>query len=118
MSGAATRRGLRQPARDTGAGRDLRRAWPADGHSLRQRPGADQSSVAAWALEWKIDLRHIQPGKPTQNAHVASSPRPLARGLTADELVHQPLRRMQEHWQLPMVGSSHGGRFHAMWPTQ
>ncbi len=26
----------------------------------------------AWALEWKIDLRHIQPGKPTQNAHVES----------------------------------------------
>jgi len=26
----------------------------------------------AWALEWKIDLRHIQPGKPTQNAHMES----------------------------------------------
>ena len=26
----------------------------------------------AWAVEWKIDLRHIQPGKPTQNAHVES----------------------------------------------
>jgi putative transposase len=26
----------------------------------------------AWALEWKINLRHIQPGKPTQNAHVES----------------------------------------------
>ena len=25
----------------------------------------------AWALEWKIDLRHIQPGKPTQNPYVA-----------------------------------------------
>jgi putative transposase len=24
----------------------------------------------AWALEWKIELRHIQPGKPTQKAHV------------------------------------------------
>jgi putative transposase len=26
----------------------------------------------AWALEWKIELRHIQTGKPTQNAHVES----------------------------------------------
>ena len=26
----------------------------------------------AWAMEWKIDLRHIQPDKPTQNAHVES----------------------------------------------
>jgi putative transposase len=26
----------------------------------------------AWALEHKIDLRHIQPGKPTQNAYVES----------------------------------------------
>jgi transposase InsO family protein len=26
----------------------------------------------AWALEWKIELRHTQPGKPTQNAHVES----------------------------------------------
>ena len=25
----------------------------------------------AWALEWKIELRHIQPGKPTQNPYVA-----------------------------------------------
>jgi putative transposase len=26
----------------------------------------------AWGLEWKIELRHIEPGKPVQNAHVES----------------------------------------------
>ena len=26
----------------------------------------------AWGLEWKIELRHIQPGKPMQNGHVES----------------------------------------------
>jgi putative transposase len=26
----------------------------------------------AWGLEWKIDLRHIQPGRPMQNGHVES----------------------------------------------
>jgi transposase InsO family protein len=31
----------------------------------------------AWAVEWKIDLRHIQPGKPIHNAHVQSFHRRL-----------------------------------------
>jgi len=26
----------------------------------------------AWGLEWKIELRHIQPGRPMQNGHVES----------------------------------------------
>jgi putative transposase len=26
----------------------------------------------AWALQWKIELRHIQPGRPMQNGHVES----------------------------------------------
>lgn len=28
--------------------------------------------TTAWGLEWKIELRHIQPGRPMQNGHVES----------------------------------------------
>jgi putative transposase len=42
--------------------------------AIRCDNGPDLTSrhFLAWALEWKIELRHIQPGKPTQNAHVES----------------------------------------------
>ena len=42
--------------------------------SIRYDNGPELTSrhFLAWALEWKIDLRHIQPGKPIQNAHVES----------------------------------------------
>jgi putative transposase len=42
--------------------------------SIRCDNGPELTSrhFLAWALEWKIDLRHIQPGKPIQNAHVES----------------------------------------------
>ena len=42
--------------------------------AIRCDNGPELSSrhFLAWALEWKIELRHIQPGKPTQNAHVES----------------------------------------------
>lgn len=35
-------------------------------------PELTSRHILAWALEWKIELRHIQPGRPTQNAHVES----------------------------------------------
>ena len=35
-------------------------------------PELTSRHILAWALDWKIELRHIQPGKPTQNAHVES----------------------------------------------
>jgi len=35
-------------------------------------PELTSRHMLGWAMEWKIELRHIQPGKPTQNAHVES----------------------------------------------
>jgi putative transposase len=49
--------------------------------AVRGRPQAIRSDngpeftsrhYLSWALEWKVELQHIQPGKPTQNAHVES----------------------------------------------
>jgi hypothetical protein len=48
------------------------RAWSATGDPLRQRAGADEPAFLAWCVERKIELIHIQPGKPTQNARVES----------------------------------------------
>jgi putative transposase len=42
--------------------------------SIRCDNGPELTSrhFLAWGVEWKIELRYIQPGKPTQNAHVES----------------------------------------------
>jgi len=47
------------------------RGWPV---SIRSDNGPEMSSrhFLAWCIERKIDAVHIQPGKPTQNAHVES----------------------------------------------
>jgi hypothetical protein len=39
---------------------------------LGNGPELTSRHFLAWALEWQIELRHIQPGKPTQNAQVES----------------------------------------------
>jgi putative transposase len=39
---------------------------------LDNGPELTSRHFLAWALEWQIELRHIQPGKPTQNAHAES----------------------------------------------
>ena len=46
-------------------------SWP---QAIRCDNGPELTSrhILAWALEWKIELRHIQPGKPTQNAYAES----------------------------------------------
>jgi len=42
--------------------------------SIRSDNGPELTSrhYLAWAIEWKIDLVHIQPGKPTQNGGMES----------------------------------------------
>jgi putative transposase len=56
--------------------RVLERAIAAHGkpQSLRSDNGPELTSrhYLAWAIEWKIDLVHIQPGKPTQNGGMES----------------------------------------------
>lgn len=34
-------------------------------------PELTSRHMLAWSVEWKIELRHIQPDKPTQNPYVA-----------------------------------------------
>ncbi len=56
--------------------RVLERAIAAYGkaQSIRSDNGPELTSrhYLAWAIEWKIDLLHIQPGKPTQNGGMES----------------------------------------------
>ena len=56
--------------------RELERAITAHGkpQSIRCDNGPELTSLhfLAWAIAWKIDLIHIQPGKPTQNGGMES----------------------------------------------
>lgn len=61
-----------EPPRDESVGTDHRDAWSASGDSKRQWPEMSSRHFLAWCIEKRIDAIHIQPGKPTQNAHVES----------------------------------------------
>ncbi len=60
--------------------------------SIRCDNGPELTSrhFLAWAIEWKIDLIHIQPGKPTQNVSVRPRPRDgTRRGSTSVHLTNK-----------------------------
>ena len=48
--------------------------WDGKPQAIRSDNGPELTSrhYLAWAIEWKIDLVHIQPGKPTQNGGMES----------------------------------------------
>ena len=61
----------------------------------------------AWAIEWKIDIVHIQPGKPTQNGGMESF-----NGKLRDECLNQTwftdledARTRIEAWRLDYNGA-------------
>ena len=49
-------------------------AWRGKPLGIRCDNGPELTSrhILAWSVEWQIELRHIPPGKPTQNAYVES----------------------------------------------
>src|SRR5579875_1782533 len=59
-----------QPPGDARARRDYCRARDAAGDSFG--PEFTSRHFLAWCLERKIEVLHIEPGKPVQNAHVES----------------------------------------------
>ena len=50
----------------------MRTSRKTGGDPLRQRPGADQPALFWAGARRKIQLIHIQPGRPMQNGHVES----------------------------------------------
>ena len=73
MHGAGNRHQFRQPARDAGAGAGHEPVWLA-ARRIRCDNGPELTSrhFLAWAMERRIELLHIQPGRPTQNGRVES----------------------------------------------
>ena len=72
VSGIGGRYEFCQPASYTRAGSDHRSAGSRRAIRCDNGPELTSRHFLAWGIEWKIDLVHIQPGKPTQNAQVES----------------------------------------------
>jgi len=66
--------------------------------AIRSDNGPEMSSrhFLAWCIEKRIDAIHIQPGKPTQNAHVESFHGRLRDECLNVSLVLESVRRTQE----------------------
>src|SRR2546422_9794222 len=71
MFGLGSRPQFREPKGDASAGIVAERGQPL---AIRCDNGPELTSrhFLAWCVERQIELVHIQPGKPTQNAHVES----------------------------------------------
>jgi putative transposase len=62
------------------------------GDSTRQRPELTSRHFLAWCVERKIELLHIQPGKPTQNARVETFHGRVTGRVFGRELVSKLIR--------------------------
>ena len=78
--------------------------------SIRCDNGLELTSrhFLAWCIENKIELVHIQPGKPTQNAHVEKLSRAAARRVPEDQLVSKPVWCQKEDRYLVTITTSNG----------
>ena len=72
MFGAGSGHGISRTADDAGAGGDRRGTGSAEAIRSDNGPEFTSRHFLAWALEKKIEVVHIEPGKPVQNAHVES----------------------------------------------
>ena len=70
--------------------------------SIRCDNGPELTSrhFLAWCLDRRIELVHIQPGKPTQNAQVESFHGRLREECPASQLVSEPIRRQKKDRKL------------------
>jgi transposase InsO family protein len=72
VSGVGSGHEFRQPESDASAGCDHGERGQPQAIRCDNGPELTSRHFLAWCVERQIELRHIQPGKPTQNARVES----------------------------------------------
>ncbi len=97
VSGVGSGHQLCEPESDAGAGDD-HRASAGVPQAIRCDNGPELTSrhFLAWCIERKIELVHIQPGRPMQNGQRGEFSRAAARGMLARELVRESVRGAEE----------------------